>query len=305
MSRNGSGSYTLPASVNPVVDATTITIAWANTTLNDVATAITDSLDRNGKGEMLAPLVVPVGSAAAPTIRFSGDTQTGLYRAGDDDVRMSIAGSDRLKISATGADVTGAATVSSTLQVTGDTTLSGAAHIVGAITADSTISSKKITATGGAGVEGAELANGTAATGAAPTNALVLSNGHLSMAGVVDPNSTLAINKVLVPGLIPRAWARIAIDAAGVLTINDAMNVASAAIVGGGTVVVTLAQAMASTNFAPIAQAMGVVSWAAQTEASAVNTVDVRAYETSGAGAAITWTDGTARHFSLVVFGRQ
>ena len=39
MSRNGSGTYTLPVG-NPVVSGTTITSAWANSTLTDIATAL-------------------------------------------------------------------------------------------------------------------------------------------------------------------------------------------------------------------------------------------------------------------------
>jgi hypothetical protein len=48
MSRNGSGTYSLPAG-NPVVGGTTITASWANTTLNDVASALTGSLAADGQ----------------------------------------------------------------------------------------------------------------------------------------------------------------------------------------------------------------------------------------------------------------
>jgi len=48
MSRNGSGTYNLPAG-NPVVTATTITSTWANTTLSDIATALTGSLAADGQ----------------------------------------------------------------------------------------------------------------------------------------------------------------------------------------------------------------------------------------------------------------
>jgi len=43
MSRNGSGTYTLPAG-NPVVTGTTISSSWANNTLSDIATALTGSI---------------------------------------------------------------------------------------------------------------------------------------------------------------------------------------------------------------------------------------------------------------------
>jgi hypothetical protein len=48
MSRNGSGTYTLPAG-NPVVTGTTIASTWANSTLTDLATAMTGSLASDGQ----------------------------------------------------------------------------------------------------------------------------------------------------------------------------------------------------------------------------------------------------------------
>jgi len=48
MSRNGSGTYTLPAG-NPVVTGTTISSTWANTTLTDIANALTGSLASDGQ----------------------------------------------------------------------------------------------------------------------------------------------------------------------------------------------------------------------------------------------------------------
>ena len=48
MSRNGSGTYTLPAG-NPVVTGTTISSTWANNTLTDISTALTGSLASDGQ----------------------------------------------------------------------------------------------------------------------------------------------------------------------------------------------------------------------------------------------------------------
>jgi hypothetical protein len=48
MSRNGSGTYTLPAG-NPVVTGTTISSTWANNTLTDMATALTNSIAADGQ----------------------------------------------------------------------------------------------------------------------------------------------------------------------------------------------------------------------------------------------------------------
>ena len=57
MSRNGSGTYSLPAG-NPVVPATTISTTWANNTLTDIATALTGSVAADGQTPMSGNLVM-------------------------------------------------------------------------------------------------------------------------------------------------------------------------------------------------------------------------------------------------------
>jgi len=55
MSRNGSGTYNLPAG-NPVVSGTTISSTWANTTLSDIASALTGSIASDGQTPMSGTL---------------------------------------------------------------------------------------------------------------------------------------------------------------------------------------------------------------------------------------------------------
>lgn len=55
MARNGSGTYVLPSG-NPVVTGTSITSNWANTTLSDVATALTGSVAADGQTPMTGAL---------------------------------------------------------------------------------------------------------------------------------------------------------------------------------------------------------------------------------------------------------
>lgn len=81
MPRNIAGNYTLPPAYNPVVSGTVILTDWANTTLNDVAATLTNSLDRNGQGGMLAPLKGVDGTQAIPAFSFSAESGLGLYRA--------------------------------------------------------------------------------------------------------------------------------------------------------------------------------------------------------------------------------
>ena len=78
MSRNGSGTYSLPAG-NPVVTGTTISSTWANNTMNDLAAALTDSVAADGQTPMTGNLDLNTnkivnlvaGSAAGDAIEFA------------------------------------------------------------------------------------------------------------------------------------------------------------------------------------------------------------------------------------------
>lgn len=89
MSRNANGTYTLPAG-NPVVSGTTITTAWANATLSDIATEMTDSLDRSGKGGMLAQFKAFDGAAGAPGISWANELDSGIYRVALKDFKFQV-----------------------------------------------------------------------------------------------------------------------------------------------------------------------------------------------------------------------
>lgn len=97
MPRNSSGNYSLPAG-NPVVGGTTITATWGNTTMQDVATALTDSLSRSGDGGMLASLELASGTISAPGLTWGTESTSGLYRAAAGDFRWAIGGLDILTI---------------------------------------------------------------------------------------------------------------------------------------------------------------------------------------------------------------
>jgi hypothetical protein len=89
MSRNGSGTYTLPAG-NPVVTGTTIASTWANNTLSDIATALTGSLASDGQTSMSGNLNLnsnKIVNLATPTL--STDAVTKAYA----DALVSGAGS--------------------------------------------------------------------------------------------------------------------------------------------------------------------------------------------------------------------
>lgn len=97
MPRDSNGTYSLPAG-NPVVTLTPISSTWANTTLDDIGNALTDSLDRAGSGAMTGQLKLANGTAGAPALTWGTDTTSGLYRAAANDFRFSVASADKLTI---------------------------------------------------------------------------------------------------------------------------------------------------------------------------------------------------------------
>lgn len=109
MSRSATGAYSLPAAYNPVVTLTKIQSAWANNTLTDIATELTNSLDRNGRGAMLAALQLFNGTASAPGLTWSAETTSGWYRASTGDFRYSMANVDVAQITSEGYRVYDAA----------------------------------------------------------------------------------------------------------------------------------------------------------------------------------------------------
>jgi hypothetical protein len=111
MPRNASGTYTLPAG-NPVVSGNIIEASWANGTMSDLATEMTNSLSRSGAGGMTGAFRAADGSASVPGIAFGSETTTGWYRAGTNDVRFVIATNELQKWTANGTAITGTMSVS-------------------------------------------------------------------------------------------------------------------------------------------------------------------------------------------------
>src|SRR5689334_6556585 len=94
-SRNSSGTYSTP---NTFVSGTTINSAAVNANFSDIATELTDSLDRSGKGGMLASLRGVDGTVAAPAFSFTSESGSGLYRIGASDLGWAIAGTKKLEL---------------------------------------------------------------------------------------------------------------------------------------------------------------------------------------------------------------
>lgn len=174
MPRNTSGIYTLPGG-NPVTPGDVIEAEWANTTLEDVADALTNSLSRTGAGGMLAPFRIADGSVSGPGLSYLNETNTGLYRSGAGSTWMAVLGVNTAQFSTVGLTIPfgkaltaqGNASVSGTFAVGGATTLGSTLAVTGALTA-----------TGG--VSGNVAGNVTATTGTSTFNDVVVT-GSLDM----------------------------------------------------------------------------------------------------------------------------
>lgn len=94
MSRDSSGTYTLPAG-NPVVNGTAIDPSWANTTLTDIGSELTNSLDKAGRTLPTANLPMGgfkftglgAGAAAGQSVRYEQS-----YNIGETTVTAAASG---------------------------------------------------------------------------------------------------------------------------------------------------------------------------------------------------------------------
>jgi hypothetical protein len=103
MPRAPDGTYSLP--LPPVAPGDTVSSAWANQTLSDIAASMSDSLSRTGNGGMLVPLLFADGEVGNPGITWVNEPITGFYRAGLGDMRVSILGADSFRWIQSGPEV--------------------------------------------------------------------------------------------------------------------------------------------------------------------------------------------------------
>ena len=92
MPRNGSGTYSLPAG-NPVVTGTTISSSVHNTTMTDIASEMTNSLDKDGQ-----TVVTGTIDFNAQKLVLDADGDTSIHASTDDVIDIEIEGVDAIKL---------------------------------------------------------------------------------------------------------------------------------------------------------------------------------------------------------------
>lgn len=90
MPRNGSGTYSLPQA--PFVPGTVISSAAVNSDLNDIASALTGSLPRDGQAGMTGQLKLADGTTAVPGWAFTNEVGTGFSRPSTGTLSVDIQG---------------------------------------------------------------------------------------------------------------------------------------------------------------------------------------------------------------------
>mgnify|MGYP003632750017 CR=1 FL=1 len=131
MSYNGSGTFVINSTGQPVVTGTVISSSTFNSLTADLGTGLSTAITKDGQTTTTAKIPFALGisaavasnfaagTVAAPSIYLSTDTGTGFYRIGANNTGFAISGTKLLDFSSALFAVTGAATVSTTLGVSG------------------------------------------------------------------------------------------------------------------------------------------------------------------------------------------
>lgn len=107
MSRNGSGTYSLPAG-NPVVTGTVISSTWANNTLSDIATALTQSIAVDGQSPVTAD--IPLNGHKLTGVAAGSNANDAIVYGQSNASLAGLALTDALN-TAQGADIASAGTI--------------------------------------------------------------------------------------------------------------------------------------------------------------------------------------------------
>jgi len=181
MSRNGAGSYTPPSNTwNPATPDTAILSDDWNDTLDDLATALTQSLASDGQTTASAVIpfaqgvLVSAGALGTPSIAVIGDTDTGWYFPAANQSALVCGGIAVLTATSSGVTFplgvtfAGNQTVTGNLTVNGNTTIGNASGDTLTVAATGTFTGDQ-TFSGAVTVPDASFTNAKLATVATAT----------------------------------------------------------------------------------------------------------------------------------------
>ena len=137
MSYNGSGTFVINSTGQPVVTGTVISSSTFNSLTADLGTGLSTAITKDGQTTTTAKIPFAQGLSAAvasnfaagtvgaPSIYLLTDTTTGLYRIGANNDGFAVSGVKLLDISSAGLAVTGTLSASTGAAVGGATAGSG------------------------------------------------------------------------------------------------------------------------------------------------------------------------------------
>lgn len=99
MPRNGSGTMT---AAQTYTTGQTITAAVINANITDIAAELTNSVAKDGQTVMTGQFKASTGTAAAPSITFGADLDTGFYRKSSNTIGVAVGGVEVAEIGAGG-----------------------------------------------------------------------------------------------------------------------------------------------------------------------------------------------------------
>lgn len=290
MARNGSGTYTVPNTFSP---GDTISSSDHNENFDDLGDEITNSVAADGQTTMTGPLKAASGTAAAPSITFGADTDSGLYRAGGNELGIAAGGASVALYTTATAHFYGALVVSATASfgaIGGDISISGRL----AVSATATFTTGFIaSATATFTSELIASATATFTTEAKVAGSPVVKQSDAASTAEVAAETAGAAKYLRAdrakhqPGAA-KAWCVIQ---PGGTTILDSYNVTSITRDDTGRYTLTFTNAMASANYAVFVTAandarMGYVS-AKSTTACTVRTLSLSTLTDADPSAAI------------------
>jgi hypothetical protein len=132
VSFNGSGTFLINSSGQPVVTNTVISSTAFNALTADLGTGLSTTITKDGQTTATAKIPFAfglsaaaasnfaAGTVAAPGLYLSTDTGTGMYRIGANNYGFAVSGAKVLDIASTGLGVTG--TLSASGAITGNAT---------------------------------------------------------------------------------------------------------------------------------------------------------------------------------------